>query len=198
MKEVIEFLSTVAPLSDGLQLALYNAARHENFPRGRFVHKRPAPCANLYFIEKGLLCCYDLDQDSGKQYCTWAMEEGNIVTCVNSFDTGMPSTETIQAIEATDVWMIDRPRLEQLTADYPDFQHIRLRLTERYHVQSRTMDAWRKRPPEQFYAWLLTNYPPLTARLPNEHMASLIGISQSTLYDIKRNRYKNLRNKRKK
>jgi hypothetical protein len=198
MKEVIAFLSTIAPLTDGLQLALYNTVTQVGFRRLGFVHRRPAPCTNLWFIEKGLLCCYDLDQDSGRQYCTWAMEEGNIVTCVNSFDTGLTSAESIQAVEDSVVWTIDRPQLERLTAGYPEFLHIRLRLTERYHVQSRTMDAWRKRPPEQFYDWLRTAYPSLVSRLPVKHMASLMGIRESTLYGIRRSIYENGRNKRKK
>jgi CRP-like cAMP-binding protein len=126
------------------------------------------------------------------------MEERNIVTCVNSFDTGLPSTESILAVEDSVVWTIDRDQLETLTRSHPDFQHIRLRLTEHYHVQSRNMDAWRKRPPEQFFALLETAYPSLVTRLPNKHLASLMGIRESTLYGIKRTLYEMKRNKRKK
>ncbi|WP_431216851.1 Crp/Fnr family transcriptional regulator [Puia sp. P3] len=145
MKEVIAFLRAVAPMTDGLQLALYNTVTQVGFRRHGFVHQGPAPCTNLWFIEKGLLCCYDQDQDTGRQYCTWAMEEGNIVTCVNSFDTGFASTESIQAVEDSIVWTIDRPQLERLTAGYPEFLYIRLRLTEHYHVHGRKMDAWRQK-----------------------------------------------------
>ena len=198
MKEVIAFLSAVAPLTDGLQVALYNAARKIEIRRLRFLHNRPDVCTNLYFIEKGLLCCYDRDEDSDRQYCTWAMEEGNIVTCVNSFDTSLPSTESILAVEDSVLWTIDRSQLEMLTLSYPEFQHIRLRLTEHYHVQSRNMDAWRKRPPEQFFARLEAAYPSLITRLPNKHLASLMGIRESTLYGIKRTLYEIRRNKRKK
>ena len=198
MKEVIAFLSSVSPLSDGLQLALYNMVGSISIRRHGCLHSRPDICANLYFIEKGLLCCYDRDQDSGRDYCTWAMEEGNIVTCVNSFDTGLPSTESILAVEDSVLWTIGKAQLEILTATYPEFQHIRLRLTERYHVQSRNMDAWRKRPPEQFFARLEATCPSLITRLPNKHLASLMGIRESTLYAIKHNIYEIRRNKRKK
>jgi hypothetical protein len=198
MKEVIAFLSAVSPLTDGLQVALHNTARKIEIRRLRFLHSRPDVCTNLYFIEKGLLCCYDQDKDSDRQYCTWAMEESNIVTCVNSFDTSLPSTESILAVEDSILWTIDRSQLETLTRSYPEFQHIRLRLTEHYHVQSRNMDAWRKRPPEQFFAWLEAAYPSLVTRLPNRHLASLMGIRESTLYGIKRTLYEMKRNKRKK
>jgi len=198
MKEVIKFLGSVSPLSDGLQLALYKDTRRIDIRKLKFLHSRPDVCSNLYFIEKGLLCCYDQDKDSDKQYCTWAMEEGNIVTCVNSFDTGLPSTESILAVEDSVLWTIDKPRLETLTAAYPEFHHIRLRLTERYHVQSRNMDAWRKRPSEQFYTQLEATCPALVTRLPNRHLASLMGIRESTLYDVKRTVYEIRRNRRKK
>jgi len=198
MKDVIAYLSAVSPLTDGLQVALYNTVRKIEIRRLRVLHSRPDVCTNLYFIEKGLLCCYDLDKDSDRQYCTWAMEERNIVTCVNSFDTSLPSTESILAVEDSVLWTIDRPQLETLTRSYPEFQHIRLRLTEHYHVQSRNMDAWRRRPPEQFFAWLEAAYPSLVTRLPNRHLASLMGIRESTLYGIKRALYEMKRNKRKK
>lgn len=191
-------MSAVSPLTDGLRVALHNMARRIDIRRLRFLHNRPEVCANLYFIEKGLLCCYDQDKDTNQQYCTWAMEENNIVTCVNSFDTGLPSTESILAVEDSILWTIDKPQLEALTRSYPEFQHIRLRLTEQYHVQSRNMDAWRKRPPEQFFAWLETACPSLVTRLPNKHLASLMGIRESTLYGIKRTLYEIRRKKRKK
>jgi CRP-like cAMP-binding protein len=198
MKEVIAFLGAVSPLTDSLQVALHNAARKIEVRRLRFVHSRPDVCTNLYFIEKGLLCCYDRDKDTDRQYCTWAMAEGNIVTCVSSFDSGLPSTESILAVEDSVLWTIDRSQLEALTRSYPEFQYIRLRLTEHYHVESRNMDAWRKRPPEQFLARLEAEYPSLITRLPNKHLASLMGIRESTLYGIKRTIYEIRRNKRKK
>jgi CRP-like cAMP-binding protein len=198
MKEVISFLGAISPLTDGLQVALHNAATRIEVRRLGLVHSRPDVCANLYFIEKGLLCCYDQDKDTGLQYCAWAMEERNVVTCVDSFDSGLPSTESILAVEDSVLWTIDRSQLEALTASFPEFRDIRLRLTERYHVQSRNMDARRKRPPEQFLAWLEAAYPSLVARLPNRHLASLMGIRESTLYAIKRTLYEIRRNKRKK
>jgi len=171
-----------------LQLTLHTLGKRIDLQKWDTLHKRGDICTNLYFIEKGLLCCYDKEAAIDKEYCVWLMEEGNIVTCVNSFDTGAVSTETIMALESCILWTITRQTLEALTTDYREFAAIRIKLTERYHVQSRNMDAQRKRPPELFFDYLNKEYPRLITRVPNKHLSSFMGIRESTLYQIKKNK----------
>lgn len=170
----------------GLQLELHNMGRQIGLPKWGTLHERGNICSNLYFIEKGLLCCYDKETTNDKEYCVWIMEEGNIVTCVNSFDTGEVSTEKIIALEESILWTITKQENEALTRAYPEYAAIRLRLTEKYHVQSRNMDAQRKRPPELFFDYLNKAHPDLLPRIPNKRLVSLMGITESTLYEIKK------------
>ena len=171
-----------------LQLTLHNMGRRIDLSKWKTLHERGDVCTNLYFIEKGLLCCYDKETVIDKEYCVWAMEEGNIVTCVNSFDTGQASTERIIALEDCTLWAITKRNNEELTAAYHEYAAIRIKLTEKYHIQSRNMDAQRKRPPELFFDYLNMTYPDLVSRVPNRHLSSLMGIRESTLYQIKKNR----------
>lgn len=139
-------------------------------------------CRDLYLIEKGMLGCYDIEE--GKRYCTWIMTEGDFVTAVHSFNQQAVSTETIVALSHCILWAITKDDLEQLTEKYPEFGIIRQKLTDKYHIQSRVMDARRKRSPEQFYDWLVGAYPSLVQRAPVTALASLMGITRTTLYEI--------------
>jgi CRP-like cAMP-binding protein len=188
MKEAIALLSSICPMPAELKLALHDMGKRIDLSKWEVLHKRGDICTNLYFIEKGLLCCYDKEAAIDKEYCVWLMEEGNIVTCVNSFDTGEASAEKIMALENCTLWTITKPQLEALTAAYREFATIRIKLTERYHVQSRNMDAQRKRPPELFFDYLNKEYPHLVTRVPNKHLSSFMGIWESTLYQIKKNK----------
>jgi CRP-like cAMP-binding protein len=141
-------------------------------------------CRDLYLIEKGILACYELDGD--KKYCTWLMTKGDFVTAVESFNNQVVSTETIIAITRCTLWAITRQDLDQLTERYPEFQVIRQKLTDKYHIQSRVMDAKRKRTPEQFYDYLKETYPTIVNDTPIAILASLMGITKQTLYDILR------------
>lgn len=149
-------------------------------------------CRDLYLIEEGMLACFDIEE--GKKYCSWLMTKGDFVTAVDSFNNQVVSNETIIALSACILWVITKADLDHLTARYTEFQTIRQMLTDKYHIQSRVMDAKRKRPPEQFYEYLLEWYPALVRDAPATALASLMGISRTTLYDIiERRSPKNLR-----
>ncbi|HLZ87006.1 MAG TPA: cyclic nucleotide-binding domain-containing protein [Puia sp.] len=139
-------------------------------------------CNDLYLIETGLLACFDTEKN--KKYCTWLMTSGDFVTAVDSFNNQRPSTETIIAQTDSVLWAITRQQLEELTARFPEFGVIRQKLTDKYHIQSRVMDAKRKRPPEQFYQYLRENYPYIVDNAPASALASLMGITRTTYYKI--------------
>lgn len=138
-------------------------------------------CRNLFLIEKGLLGCYD--SEDKKHYYVWIFCEGDFVTAVDSFNNQTVSTEAIIALSNCVLWAITKKDLDELTEKYPEFSIIRQRLTDKYHIQSRVMDAKRKRPPEQFYDYLLATYPYLR-HAPATALASLMGITRTTLYEI--------------
>lgn len=138
-------------------------------------------CTHLYLIEKGMLACYDVEEK--KKYCTWIMTRGDFVTAVDSFNNQVESTETIIALTNCLLWAITRQHFDELTEKHLEFRAIRQILTDQYHIQSRLLDAKRKRPPEQFYAYLLKEYPAIV-KAPVTTLASFMGINRSTLYDI--------------
>jgi len=145
-------------------------------------------CRDLYLIEKGMLGCFELEKRT-RSY-NWIMTKGDFVTAVDSFNNQVISTETIVALSGCILWAITKTDLEELTEGHPEFRVIRQKLTDKYHIQSRLMDARRKRPPEEFYDWLRTSYPLLVKEAPVTALASLMGITRTTYYDILRRKKK--------
>ena len=95
----------------------------------------------------------------------------------------MPSASII-ALSDCILWALSKEDLEHLTEKYPEFRNIRQKLTDLYHIQSRVMDIKRKRPSEEFYAFLLSACPEIVKEAPATHLASFMGISRSRLYKI--------------
>jgi CRP-like cAMP-binding protein len=144
-------------------------------------------CRDLYLIEEGMLACYDTDDnDKRKKYCTWIMMKGDFVTAVDSFNNQVISSEMIRALSYAILWVITKKDLEELTIKHSEFQIIRQILTDLYHHQSRMMDAKRRRPPEIFYQYLCEAYPEMVRNAPKAALASLMGISRNSLYEILR------------
>lgn len=186
MEEIIDLLESVHPMSGSLKLLVREKAQRIAVPRGTILLSPGKVCDHLYYIEKGMLACYDEEGD--KRYYTWLMVEKDIATSVESFNDQVPSAESIVAIEDCILWTLSWQHLEELSGRSKIFSRIRQRLTDKYHIQSRTLDAKRKRPPEQFYDYLSLKYPEIVRRVPNHILASYMGIVESTLYKIKRER----------
>jgi CRP-like cAMP-binding protein len=138
-------------------------------------------CRDLFLIEKGMVGCYDNNEK--KHNYVWIYHVGDFVTSVDSFNNQTVSNETVIALTLCVLWAITKKDLEELTEKYPEFRIIRQILTDKYHVQSRVMDAQRKRHPEEFYDYLMATFPYLL-NAPVTALASLMGITRTTFYTI--------------
>ncbi|HXB95394.1 MAG TPA: Crp/Fnr family transcriptional regulator [Puia sp.] len=186
MEEIIALLNSVHHMPKALQLRLWQMAKRKEVPRKTILLSPGDICNYLYYIEKGILACHH--HEDGKSYCTWLMTERDIATSVKSFNDQVPSTESIEAVEDSILWVISKQELEELSEQFKVFRNIRQRLTDKYHKQCRDLDAQRKRTPEQFYDYLSENFPEFPRRVPNHILASYMGIAESTLYKIKKDR----------
>lgn len=139
-------------------------------------------CTDLYLIEKGMLACFDVERP--KKYCTWIMTEGDFVTSVKSFNNQVPSTEIIKALTNCLLWALSKQHLDELCEKYLEFLRIRQILTNIYYVRGWDMDSMRQRPPEEFFEYLLKTYPAMMKKASKTTVASLMGISRQSLYDI--------------
>ena len=176
----IERMNSIHNMPDKLKLALFNTAKNRKVHAREVLLKPGEICNHLFFIEEGILSC--LEKEGKKTYCTWLMFEGDIATAVDSFNNQVPSTETIEAVTDCIIWTITWQDNEDLTAEFPEYGFIRQKLTDHYHIQSRQIDAQRRRRPEQFYAFLLKTFPDIV-RVPKKTVASFMGITEQTLYD---------------
>ena len=186
MKEIIDLLETVHPIPDALKILLYETAVRREVPRKTRLLSPGQTCNHLYYIQQGLLACFDQDKDNS--YCAWLMSEKDIATSVNSFNCEVPSTEWIETVEDSVLWTISKQQLEELSHRFLEFRIIRQHLTDKYHIQGRTCESQRKRPPDHFYDYLAGEYPEITRRVPNHILASFMGVVESTLYKIKKDR----------
>ncbi|HEV9036871.1 MAG TPA: cyclic nucleotide-binding domain-containing protein, partial [Puia sp.] len=171
-------------MSRDLKLLVRETARRREVPRKTRLLSPGETCQHLFYIEKGMLACFD--QEGGKSYCTWIMTEKDIATSVDSFNNQVFSTEWIETVEDCVLWTLSKQELEMISDMHLEFRIIRQQLTDKYHIQCRTLDAQRKRPPDHFYDYLVQQFPEIVRRTPNHILASYMGVVESTLYKIKK------------
>jgi CRP-like cAMP-binding protein len=187
MKEIVELLNAIYPLPEALKALLIDMVQMLLVKKGDILVNYGERCNKLFFIQKGMLCTYRKEEEDPKPYCDWFMLEKDIATAVRSYYLQEPSLERIIALEDSICWFITRQQLDHLCELFPIFRIHRQILTEKYYVQSREMECkLRRRSPEAIYDYLEKSHPELLRRAPNKEFASFMGISETTLYEIKK------------
>jgi CRP-like cAMP-binding protein len=182
----IDIMDGIAQMPEDLKVALFCTAQRLETPKKHILLRPGEICDNLYFIQEGILSCYE--ELVGKRYYNWLMVEGDIATAVNSFNLRIPSAEYVETITPCVLYLLSWQQLEQFSHQYAEFSAIRLHYTEKYHIQIREIEAIRRRGAEQLYEHLLKTNPTMIAQVPNNVLASYIGVSESKLYKLKRER----------
>jgi CRP-like cAMP-binding protein len=173
-------------MSKALKADLFDAAERIDVAKWAILHKPGEVCDYLYFVEQGVLGCYEIH--GGKKIYSWLMLEGDIATSVASFNLRVLSSEYIEALTACVLYRLSYAKLIALSNKYVKFQTIRQHYTDKYHIQSREIEQMRKRGHDELYDYLVQKWPGMETLVPNAVFASYLGVSLSTLYKMKRAR----------
>jgi CRP/FNR family transcriptional regulator, anaerobic regulatory protein len=184
MTELINYLNTIYPLSDGLKYHLTQKLKVKEVPKKTLLLKAGHICRNIYFVQKGLLRSY-YKKDT-KDVSAWFMTEGNMVISVESFYQQKESYEYIQALEDTVVYYIDYNELKHINHHYPEFRMVVIELTEKYYILSeQRIRSMRSMKAAERYAYLKQRFPEIVERVTSKYIASYIGVAEATLSKIK-------------
>lgn len=183
-------MNRICEMPERFQLQMMHSIERLELPKNQVLLQRGQICDYLYYIEQGILSCHELIDK--KEYCSWLMFPGDIATAVESFRNRTPSNDLIYTPSGCVLHLLSWKNTIDFTREEPSFSAIRQDFTDYYHWQAREMDTQRKRPPEDFYRHLRALHGDLLDLLPRKLLASFMGISEQSLYNI----IKNGRNKR--
>ena len=142
-------------------------------------------CHYTCFVVKGCLRLYRIDQDGVEHVLRFAAENWWI-SDRESYRTGHPSKSYIDALESSEVILIDKPDFTQLTEHIPNLK----RFTE--SLLGRSFDANQDRimnyistDAKAKYEQFISAFPNLANRVPLHMIASYLGVSRETLSRIR-------------
>jgi CRP-like cAMP-binding protein len=143
------------------------------------------PARFLAFVTKGCLRAYTIDKKGQEHILQFALE-GWWISDLYGFLTGKPSTTFIDALDESDVLLIDFPSYESLCAEIPGLEHyFRLLLQSNYIATHRRVLASISKSAEEQYLQLLEDQPVITSRVAQRHIASYLGITPEALSRIR-------------
>jgi CRP-like cAMP-binding protein len=144
-------------------------------------------CTYLTFVSKGLLKSYHSD-DKGNEHINQFSPEGWWTSDMSSFFSGGISFYSIDALEDSEVLIITREDFENLTIEVPVMdRYFRLLFQNSLITKERRLISSHTHTAEEKYRHLVENNPDLMKRIPQNLLASYLGLSPETLSRLKKN-----------
>jgi len=143
-------------------------------------------CRYLTFVAKGLLRTYNVDE-KGDEHMSIFGWEGWWVSDFNSFLSGEAAVFNIDAIEDAELVMISRDDYEALTLAAPIMdRYFRILYQNSLVTKERRLMSSITHTAEEKYVQLAQSNPQLIERIPQNLIASYLGIAPETLSRIKK------------
>lgn len=142
------------------------------------------------FICRGLVKTFSIAENGTEHIINFAPENywtGDRESLIN----GTPSRLNIDAIEPTELILIEKTDFEKLCAEIPQLNQMVNQIIQKSFIVSQDrILATISFTAEEKYQSFLNKYPDIVNRIPQHMIASYIGITPETLTRLRRNRVK--------
>ena len=144
-------------------------------------------CKNITFVSKGLLRTYNVDE-KGDEHMSVFGWDGWWISDFNSFLTGVPAVFNIDAIEDSELLLLSRENYEAITLAIPIMdRYFRILYQNSIITKERRLMSSVTDTAEEKYLRLSNSNPEIIERIPQNLIASYLGIAPETLSRIKKN-----------
>lgn len=143
-------------------------------------------CRSSTFVEKGALRAYSVDDNGAEHIIQFALE-GWTISDMYSFLTGEPATYNIDALEDSELIIIEKAAHEELLQTMPKYETFtRLQITGAYIAMQKRLNAINSMSIEERYLAFTNAYPNIVQRVPQHMIASYMGLQPETLSRTRR------------
>lgn len=142
-------------------------------------------CKEFYFINKGCLRTFFIDK-TGREKTRYVMLENHIGTAFTSFIFQQASFEFLEAVDDSELLVIQQSDFYRLTKEIPNWSYFYQRILElAYSFQNKKIEQLITLSAKQRYDLVLKENPLLIQRLSNKLLASYLDIRKETLSRLK-------------
>lgn len=138
----------------------------------------------VYIIREGALRIW-LNKN-GTEITSQFFFEGKLVASLESFLSEQPSEFCLETIEESDLYVLDKMTFDELMKGDSEFREwFQQYILDRFLYYSKHVLSFLRDKPEERYLHLLKNNPELLRRVPQQYLATYIGITPVSLSRIR-------------
>lgn len=179
------FIRKIAPITDAEFTETMLCFTELSLKKGDFFILQGKVCKHIAFIKHGTLKTFYIN-DNAEEVTSCFCTENNFTTSYKSFILQIPSNLAIQAIETTELLVIDYDSLQKLYAKSLVWQTIGRAITEReYIVMEKYASVLNNETAKEKYLRLLSEQPEILNKATINDIASYLGVTRRTLSRIR-------------
>jgi len=185
LEKLFQVLSAMHPLSADFKDQLQKDTTELSLPKSYHLLEAPNIADHAYFLAKGFALSYSYV--NGKKLIEQLWRQGDIILPAKSLFERTPSHEFIILVEPSEVLYIHHDSIIRLLATFEEARAINRIVMNRYYelYRERLRDA-HSQSAEKRYQKLIVQFPRIEQLLPQEHIASYLGITPQSLSRIKK------------
>ncbi|GLU51187.1 Crp/Fnr family transcriptional regulator [Dyadobacter frigoris] len=182
--KLLEFLRLLTLNSEESVSLLAGNFESKILQKGNILLKEGEICTAFYFVESGYLrTCYD---KGGTEINLYFHMDGSMSSDHRNAKAGIASKFTIKAGEKSEVWILNRKKLEELCYANEQIMVFARRLVSHIALNLNDNELLSKiYSPAERYTHMQKNHPDLLQRISLSNLASYLGIDRRTLTRIR-------------
>jgi CRP-like cAMP-binding protein len=174
------------PLTDeefNICLKFFNSKK---LKKHQFLLNEGEICRYIGFVNSGCLRQYSIDNQGAEHIIQFAIEDWWI-SDLHSFLSGFPATYNIDALQDSEVLLLDKSARDELLNACPKMERFFRLLIESNHVATnqRISDSLSASAEERYLKFIKT-YPQLFEQVTQNQIASYLGITPQSLSRIRK------------
>ncbi|HEY6951502.1 MAG TPA: Crp/Fnr family transcriptional regulator [Bacteroidota bacterium] len=152
----------------------------------QFILQEGNVCKHITFVTDGCLRAYTVDSNGEEHVIQFAIEDWWI-SDLQSFLTGNPATYNIDALEDSEVLLLELEARERMLLAVPKLERFfRLLQEGNYVAMHHRIEESLSASAEERYLSFTKTYPNLVQRVPQGQVASYLGITPQSLSRIRK------------
>lgn len=157
----------------------------KQFQKGSFYSKKGSYCTQLSFLQKGHIRIFDQHKD--KEITQWIAGPGQLITDLRSFVFQHPSRWKMQCLDDVELFSIARNDFEKIHQLVPNWAQIEKEfISDCFITLENRVFSHLSMTAEERYQHLYTYNPSIFNSVPQQYLASMLGMTPETFSRIRR------------
>ena len=185
MKKLIEGIHNYVSLNEREIVLLEKSILKKTYKKHEVIFSEGKISEEIYFVTKGCVRLYY--NVEGNDKTAFFYTEGQFICAGESYTFNIPAIENYQAVEETEIYVFTKARIGELLSEVPKMEVLARIATENELITcQKVIASFVTKSAEERYIDLLNSQGELFQRVPQQYIASFLGVSPETLSRIKK------------